>query len=99
MPASARTVLAVAVVFALAMGALEHGGWWWAWLAGIVLVLFGGRVRLPVLGGGVRLNPTTRFILRENRRTRRHNRQLARQRRHRIRNQHRAMRQRRRQTQ
>lgn len=90
-----RAVLA-AVVFAIAMGALEHGGWWWAWLAGITLVLFG--VRLPVLGG-VRLSAANRAIFRENRRTRRHTRQLARQRRHRIRNQRRAVRQRRRQTQ
>jgi hypothetical protein len=97
MSPNARAVLAAAVVFAIAMGTLEHGGWWWAWLVGSVLVLFGGRVRLPLLG--VRLDPATRFIVRENRKTRRDNRAIARQRRRRIRNQRRAMRQRRRQTQ
>ncbi len=90
-------VLGAAVVFSVVMGALEHGGWWWAWLAAIVL-LFGGRVRLPLLGR-VRLDAATRFILRENRKTRRHTRAVARQRRHRIRDQQRAMRARRRQAQ
>ena len=98
MHSGARIVLTAAVVFALAMGVLEHGGWWWAWLVGIVLLTARRGVRLPVLGS-MRLSATNRFILRENRRTRRHTRQLARQRRRRIRNQRRAMRQRRRQTQ
>jgi len=91
-------VLGAAVVFSVAMGALSSGGWWWAWLAGIVLLLFGGRVRLPLLGR-VRLDAATRYVLRENRVTRRHNRHLARQRRRRIRDQHRAARTRRRQAQ
>lgn len=91
-------VLGAAVVFALTMGALEHGGWWWAWLAGIALLLFGRGVRLPLLGR-MRLDAATRFILRENHRTRRDTRRLARQRRRRIRDQRRAQRTRRRQTQ
>ena len=91
-------VLGAAVVFSVAMGALSSGGWWWAWLAGIVLLLFGGRVRLPLLGGS-RLDAATRYVLRENRVTRRHNRRIARERRRRIRDQRRAMRARRRQAQ
>lgn len=98
MSASARSVLTAAVVFAIAMGALESGGWWWAWLAGIALAAARKGVRVP-LWGGVRLSATNRFILRENRKTRRHTRQLAQQRRRSIRNRRRAMRQRRRQTQ
>lgn len=91
-------MLAAAVVFAIAMAALEHGGWWWAWLAGVGLLLFGGRVRLPLLGG-IRLDAATRYVLRENRVTRRNNRRIARQRRRRIRDRRRAMRTRRRQAQ
>jgi hypothetical protein len=91
-------VLGAAAVFALAMGTLEHGGWWWAWLAGIPLLLFGRGVRLPLLGR-MKLDAATRFILRENRRTRHHTRQLDRQRCRRIRDQRRAQRTRRRQTQ
>ncbi|MGH8919951.1 MAG: hypothetical protein ACRD0H_16740, partial [Actinomycetes bacterium] len=71
-------MLTAAVVFALAMGALEHSGWWWVWLVGIVLLAARRGVRLPVLGG-VRLSAANRAIFRENRRTRRHTRQLARQ--------------------
>ncbi len=97
MRASGRAVLTGAVVFAIAMGALESGGWWWAWLAGIVLLMFGGRVRLQLVG--VRLSAANRFILRENRKTRRHTRAMARQRRRRIRDQQRAMRARHRQAQ
>jgi hypothetical protein len=37
--------------------------------------------------GGVRLDPATRYVLRENRRTRRHNQRIARQRRRRLRDQ------------
>lgn len=96
MSARSRGVLCSAVVFALAMGALECGGWWWAWLAGAVLVgvLGGGR-----LWGGVRLDPAIRYVLRENRRTRRHNQRIARQRRRRLRDQKRAQRPRTRQAQ
>jgi hypothetical protein len=96
MSRTARVVLGAAVVFALAMGALEHGGWWWAWLVGAVVVVArgGGRVL-----GGVRLDPATRFILRENRRTRRDNHAIARQRRRRLRDQKRAQRPRTRQAQ
>jgi hypothetical protein len=91
-------VLGAAVIFSVAMGALSSGGWWWAWLAGIVLLMFGGQIRLPLLGR-VRLDAATRYVLRENRVTRRHNRHLARQRRRRIRDQRRAARARRRQAQ
>ena len=80
MRGSARVVLAAAVVSAIAMEALETGGWWWAWLAGIAVLILGGGVRLPLLGG-VRLDRASRHIIRENRRVRRDNRQLARQRR------------------
>lgn len=97
MRAPARAALGAAVVFSVAMGALSEGGWWWAWFAGIAVLLFGRGVRLPLLG--VRLDPATRFILRENRKTRRDNHAIAQQRRRSIRNQRRAARQRRRQTQ
>lgn len=60
----ARMIMA-AVVFSVFMGALSHGGWWWAGVAVIAFGIFGGRVRLPLTG--VRLSPTDRFILRENR--------------------------------
>lgn len=98
MNANARVVFIAAVVFALAMGALERGGWWWAWLVGIALLTFGRGVRLPLIGG-IRLDAATRYVLRENRRTRRYNRHLARQHRRRIRNQKRAQRPRIRQAQ
>jgi hypothetical protein len=97
MSAHGRVVLFGAVVFALAMGALEHGGWWWAWLTASTIVLLGRGVRLPRIG--VRLSATNRFIRRESRRVRRHNRELAQHQRHRQRQQHRAHRARRRQTQ
>lgn len=91
-----RAVLGAAVVFAIAMDALESGGWWWAWLTGITVMVLGRGVRLPLLG--VKLNPTNAYIMRENRKTRRHTRHLARQRRRRIRDQRRAQRARQRQT-
>jgi hypothetical protein len=97
MHAPARAALGAAVVFSIAMGALSSGGWWWAWLAGIAVLLFGRGIRLPLLG--VRLDPATRYVLRENRRTRRHNRHIARQRRRRLRDQKRAQRPRIRQAQ
>jgi hypothetical protein len=90
-------VLTAAVVFAIAMGALEDGGWWWAWLAGVGLVAARRGVRVPLLG--VRLSAANRYILRENRRTRKNTRHLARQRRRRICDQRRAQRARRRQAQ
>jgi hypothetical protein len=93
---SARVVLGAAVAFAIAMGALQRGGWWWAWLAGAVVLGVRGGGRLL---GGVRLDPATRYVLRENRRTRRHNQRIARQRRRRLRDQKRAQRPRTRQTQ
>lgn len=96
MSARSRGVLFSAVVFALAMGALECGGWWWAWLAGAILVGVRGGGRLL---GGVRLDPAIGYVLRENRRTRRHNRRIARQRRRRLRVQKRAQRPRTRQAQ
>jgi hypothetical protein len=97
MNAPGRAVLGATVVFSIAMGALSEGGWWWAWMAGIALLVFGRGIRLPLLG--VRLDPATRFILRENRRTRRDNRAIARQRRRRLRDQERAQRPRIRQAQ
>lgn len=76
-----KAVLVAAVVFAVAMGALERGGWWWAWFAGVALLVVGrGTIRVPLVGG-VRLSPATRYIMRENRKTRRENRAIARRRR------------------
>lgn len=80
MSASARSVLTAAVVFAVAMGALESGGWWWAWLAGIALAAARKGVRVPLLGG-VRLSAANRYIMRENRKVRRDTRRDARRRR------------------
>lgn len=79
MRARGRLVLGGAVVFAVAIGALESGGWWWAWLAAATAVVIARGVRLPFIG--VRLNPTSRYILAENRRTRRNNRELTRRKR------------------
>lgn len=81
-----RTVLLAAVVFAIAMGALEHGGWWWLWL-GIAVVGMKG-IRVPGLGG-VKLSASARYILRENRRVRSHTRAVARAQRRARRLQHR----------
>jgi len=68
-------VLFAAVVFSIAMSALEHGGWWWLWLAAAIVGMKGTRV----LGlGGVRLSPSARYVLRENRRVRSHTRATAR---------------------
>jgi hypothetical protein len=92
-----RLVLGAAVVFAIAMGALQSGGWWWAWFTASAVVLLRRGIYLPVLG--VRLDPATRYVLRENRRTRRHNQRIAQQRRRRLRDQKRAQRPRTRQTQ
>ncbi|MGH3804150.1 MAG: hypothetical protein ACRDTD_29255 [Pseudonocardiaceae bacterium] len=77
MSASARSVLTAAVIFAISMGALEHGGWWWEWLAGIALVAARKGVRVPLLGG-VRLSAANRYIMRENRKIRRDTRKNAR---------------------
>jgi hypothetical protein len=93
-----RAVLGAAVLFSIVMGAVSSGGWWWACLAVIALPALSGRVRLPMLGR-LRLDPVTRFILRENQRTRRDNRCIARERRRRIRDHRRATRKRRRQAQ
>jgi hypothetical protein len=92
-----RVVLCAAVVFALAMGALEFGGWWWAWLTASAVVLLHRGIYLPLLGA--RLDPATRYVLRENQRTRRHNQRIAQQRRRRLRDQKRAQRPRTRQAQ
>lgn len=97
MSAPSRAVLVGAVVFALAMGALEHGGWWWAWFTASTVILLRKSVHLPPLG--VKLHRARRYIIHENRNTRRHNRELARHHRHRQRQQRRAQRARRRQTQ
>jgi hypothetical protein len=98
MPAHGRAVLFGALVFAIAMGALERGGWWWAaWFTALVVVLLRRGIHLPPLR--VKLNPATAYILRENRKARRHNRELTRRQRHRQRQQRRVQRARRRQTQ
>jgi hypothetical protein len=79
MKPNAQTVLTAAVVFALAMGALEHGGWWWLWFgAAAWLVIIGSR--LPLFGR-VKISAANRYILRENRKVRRENRANARRRR------------------
>jgi hypothetical protein len=100
MRAPARAVLGAAVLFSIVMGALSSGDWWWLWLAVLAVPLLSGRVRLPMpILGRARLDPVTRFILRENARTRRDNRHVARERRRRIRDHRRAIRKRRRQAQ
>lgn len=71
-------IVLLAVVFATAMGALEHGGWWWAWFAVVWLVVIGPSV--PLLGR-VKLSLAARYIVRENRKIRRENRAIARERR------------------
>lgn len=48
-----RKVFTATFVFSLAMVALEHGGWWWAWLALAVWALTG--FRLPRLNRLVKL--------------------------------------------
>ena len=76
----APTVLIAAVVFALAMGALEHGGWWWVWLGVAAWGLF-LRFRFPVIWS-VRRSTTRRYfrhVRRENRKELRARRRLARQ--------------------
>jgi hypothetical protein len=95
-PRSAAALTA-AVVFAIAMGALQDGGWWWAWLSASAAVTLARGVRLPLIG--VKLSPTNAYVLRENRKTRRHNHELARRRRRIQRQQRRAQRARRRQAQ
>lgn len=97
MSAQSRAVLIGAVIFAIAMSALESGGWWWAWLCAIAAAVLGRGVHLPLIG--VKLSPASRYILRENRKTRRHDRELARRRRRTQRQQRRAQRARRRQAQ
>lgn len=74
----APSVLAAAVAFALAMGALQHGGWWWLWLAVGAVVL---KVTGPRFIGLAKLSPVNRYITSQNRKTRRHNRKVARRRR------------------
>lgn len=80
MSARSRVLLFAAVVFALAMGALEHGGWRWAWLvAGVwVLVL---RFRLPLIRVVRRpaIHRYFRHMWREDRKARRWQRRVMRQ--------------------
>jgi hypothetical protein len=64
MSASARSVLTAAVVFAIAMGALQDGGWWWLWFGVAWLVVIGPR--LPLFGR-VKISAANRYIMRENR--------------------------------
>lgn len=76
----ARTVLTAAVVFALAMGALERGGWWWVWL-GVTLWGLLLRYRFPLIRS-MRRSVTHRYfrhIRRGDRKNRRAQRRLARQ--------------------
>jgi hypothetical protein len=68
-----RTVLIGAVVFAIAMGALASGGWWWAWLAAAGLVLC-NRCRLLRMGWVI-LADVTRCIVATKYQTWRHNRE------------------------
>jgi hypothetical protein len=75
---TARAAMLGALLFAIAMTALEQGGWWWAvfivatsWITGI---------RLPLLSR-FRLPSTHRYIISENRKTRRNNRRITRERR------------------
>lgn len=68
-------IIALAVVFATAMGALEHGGWWWLWFAVSWLGVMGPR--LPLIGR-VKVSAANRYILRENRKVRRERRSLVR---------------------
>jgi hypothetical protein len=80
MTSSTRDVLVTAVIFALAMSALEHGGWWWVWLG---VALWGTllRFRLPVIRP-VKRSTTRRHhrhVRWENRKQRRARRRLARQ--------------------
>ena len=97
MSTHSRAVLLGAVVFALAMGALEHGGWWWAWFTAAAVILLRKSVHLRPIG--VKLHRARRYIIRENHRVHRHHRELARRQRHRRRQQRRAQRVRRRQAQ
>jgi hypothetical protein len=76
MPTYSRAVLTSAVVFALAMGALESGGWWWAWLAATVVVAC--KAYRPLWIGWVKLTRAACYIVRETHKTRRYNRELAR---------------------
>src|SRR5262249_46684583 len=64
-------VLVAAVLFAVAMGALEHGGGWGFWLAVGWGLLTGAR--LPIIGP-LKLSPANRHIIRQNHITRRWNR-------------------------
>jgi|SRR6266566_4415788 hypothetical protein len=75
-----RTVITAAMVFAVAMGALQNGGWWWAWLAGAVLMGMRRGVGFPLSGGG-RVSAANRFITADNRRIGRDLRRQARQKR------------------
>jgi hypothetical protein len=73
MRAHSRTVLTAAVVFAIAMSALESGGWWWAWLAATVLIACKS-IRLPWTSY-VKLAQAARYTVLINRTTRRYNRE------------------------
>lgn len=78
MSVSARSVLTAAVVFAIAMSALQDGGWWWLWFGVAWLVVIGPR--LPLFGR-VKISAANRYIMRENRKVRRDTRKDARRRR------------------
>jgi hypothetical protein len=75
MKPNAQTVLIAAVVFAIAMGALQDGGWWWLWFGVAWLVVIGPR--LPLFGR-VQISAANRYIMRENRKVRRDTRKAAR---------------------
>jgi hypothetical protein len=55
------------------MSALESGGWWWAWLATIVLIACKGF--RPLWMGCVKLARAARYVMTANQKTRRYNRE------------------------
>jgi hypothetical protein len=75
---TARAALLGALLFAIAMTALEEGGWWWAAL--VVATSWITGIRLPLLSR-LRLPSSHRYIISENRKTRQNNRRVARERR------------------
>lgn len=75
---TARAAMLGALLFAIAMTALEQGGWWWAML--IVATSWLTGIRLPLLIR-FRLPSSHRYVISENRKTRQNNRRIVRERR------------------
>jgi hypothetical protein len=74
--------LTAVAVFALAMGAREHGGWWWAWLAVAVgVLLLCSRLPLILIWviRGLAIHRYFRHIRHDDRKNRRARRRLVRQ--------------------